>query len=133
MSPAREWDFTGARCRPGPRSSENPAGPGGRGRGGGPGRPHLPPEAQTPAGPLPWRPRRPAQPLRQPAAQRSEERSLQPQTPDLGDHRTGHGGNQEPTGKWEGGRRGAFSSRLGALKGWRPAASPRGSSGARRP
>lgn len=60
-----------AGCRPGPRSSVTPAGPGGRGRGGGPGRPHLPPEARTPAGPLPWRPRRPAQPLRQPGARGS--------------------------------------------------------------
>lgn len=66
----------GARCqagwRPGPRSSVTPAGPRGRGRGGGLGRPHLPPEARPPAGPLPWRPRRPAQPRRQPAAQRPQ-------------------------------------------------------------
>lgn len=64
---------------------------------------------------------------RQRAAQRSKERSLQPQTPDLGGRRTGHGRNQKPTGKWgEGSRKGVFSSHFGTARAGsqQPAASP---------
>lgn len=109
-----------AGCRPGPRSSVTPAGPRGRGRGGGPGRPHLLLEAGPPAGSLPWRPRRPALPRRQPGVLRPEERSLQPAATDAQPRRPQDGPCERPGANWEMSRR----KREGCLR--RPPRHPQG-------
>lgn len=113
-----------AGCRPGPRSSVTPAGPGGRGRGGGPGRPHLPPEARTPAGPSPWRPRRPAQPE---AAGSPALRGAQPAATDARPRWPPNGPWEKPGSEWKmrgREREGCLLQPLRHRKGWKPAASP---------